>query len=91
MAANSRPTPLRIAIGSDNAGCLMKTALKAVLEHHAGVVSVLDVGVLSPDDPTAYPHVAVAACDKIVSGEVSVSRVQVKKYPECCPLTTPFH
>ncbi|CAG9942847.1 unnamed protein product [Clonostachys rosea f. rosea IK726] len=69
MAANSRPTPLRIAIGSDNAGCLMKTALKAVLEHHAGVVSVLDVGVLSPDDPTAYPHVAVAACDKIVSGE----------------------
>jgi ribose 5-phosphate isomerase B len=72
MATNgSGKTPLRIVVGSDNAGHAYKTALKEELKKHAGVTHVLDVGVNEADDSTAYPHLAVDACKMIKSGEVS--------------------
>lgn len=63
-------TPLRIVVGSDNAGHAYKDAIKKELEKHEGVAAVLDVGVHDTDDPTAYPHPAVDACKKIKAGEV---------------------
>lgn len=63
-------SPLRIAVGSDSAGYAYKTALKAELERNAGVSEVLDVGVVSAEDSTAYPHLAVDAGKKIMAGEV---------------------
>jgi Ribose/Galactose Isomerase len=68
-------TPLRIVVGSDNAGHAYKTALKETLKKHAGVAEVLDVGVIDADDSTAYPHLAVDACKKIKSGEVCLGSV----------------
>jgi len=59
----------RIVVGSDNAGVNYKNALKAFLQGDARVVSVDDVGVASPGDDTAYPHIAVAAAQKIAAGE----------------------
>ncbi|OQV06842.1 hypothetical protein CLAIMM_11360 [Cladophialophora immunda] len=71
MATNgTAKTPIRVVVGSDNAGHAYKTALKEVLKKHAGVTHVLDVGVVDADDATAYPHLAVDACKKIKSGEV---------------------
>ena len=63
-------SPLRIVVGSDNAGHAYKTALKETLKKHAGVASVSDVGVVDADDDTAYPHLAVDAAKLIKSGEV---------------------
>lgn len=72
MTTNGTKTPLRVVVGSDNAGHAYKTALKEVLKKHAGVTQVLDVGVVAADDSTAYPHLAVDACKKIKSGEVCI-------------------
>jgi ribose 5-phosphate isomerase B len=69
-SSSSSNKPLRIVVGSDNAGHEYKTALKKVLSSHTGVTQVLDVGVVDADDVTAYPHLAVDACRKIKSGEV---------------------
>lgn len=66
-------TPIRIVVGSDNAGHDYKEAIKKVLQSHAGVAEVLDVGVHDPSDSTAYPHPAVDACRKIKAGEVSTA------------------
>jgi ribose 5-phosphate isomerase B len=66
-------TPIRIVVGSDNAGHDYKEAIKKVLQSHAGVTEVLDVGVHDPSDSTAYPHPAVDACKKIKAGEVSTA------------------
>jgi hypothetical protein len=66
-------TPIRIVVGSDNAGHDYKEAIKKVLQSHAGVAEVLDVGVHDPSDSTAYPHPAVDACKKIKAGEVSTT------------------
>ena len=72
MAANgTQKQPLTIVVGSDNAGHGYKTALKETLSKHPGVANVLDVGVQDADDSTSYPHSAVAAAQKIKSGEVS--------------------
>ena len=77
MASDSRGqnaqtlTPIRIVVGSDNAGHDYKEAIKKVLKSHAGVAEVLDVGVHDTSDSTAYPHPAVDACKKIKAGEVS--------------------
>jgi ribose 5-phosphate isomerase B len=68
-------TPIRIVVGSDNAGHDYKEAIKKVLESHAGVAEVLDVGVHDASDSTAYPHPAVDACKKIKAGEVSTALI----------------
>jgi len=62
-------TPIRVVVGSDNAGHDYKEAIKKVLQSHAGVAEVLDVGVHESSDSTAYPHLAVDACKKIKAGE----------------------
>ena len=76
MSSNGAgPKPLRIVVGSDNAGHSLKTVLKQELEKNPGVAEVIDVGVLDPDDSTSYPHVAVDAGKKIMAGEVPCARI----------------
>jgi ribose 5-phosphate isomerase B len=60
---------LRIVVGGDNAGFNYKEALRKDLESDDRVEVVADVGVGDPQDDTAYPNVAVAAAEKIASGE----------------------
>src|ERR1700729_283573 len=59
----------RIVVGSDNAGVNYKNELKTILQRDPRVASVADVGVGTPADDTAYPHIAVAAARKIAAGE----------------------
>jgi ribose 5-phosphate isomerase B len=59
--------PLRVVVGSDDAGLEYKTALLADLSADARVGEVIDVGV-GPGDHTAYPHVALAAAKLIAEG-----------------------
>jgi ribose 5-phosphate isomerase B len=61
------PEPLRIVIGSDDAGFQYKEALLKDLESDPRVASVVDVGVAA-DGHTAYPHVAVDAARMIADG-----------------------
>jgi ribose 5-phosphate isomerase B len=63
-------TPLRIAIGSDEAGYAYKTILKADLEGDQRVELVIDVGTNAAADTTAYPHVAVDAARLVAAGTV---------------------
>lgn len=60
--------PLRIVVGSDDAGYQYKTALKDMLEHDARVAAVTDVGV-QDDGHTDYPHIAVQAGRIVAAGE----------------------
>ena len=60
--------PLRIVVGSDDAGFDYKEVLKKDLEQSDGVASVVDVGV-NADGPTAYPKVAIAAAELVAKGE----------------------
>jgi ribose 5-phosphate isomerase B len=62
------PDQLRIVVGSDDAGFDYKEILKRDLEQHAGVASVVDVGV-DAEGHTAYPKVANAAAELVASGE----------------------
>ncbi|MDQ1513512.1 MAG: ribose 5-phosphate isomerase [Microbacteriaceae bacterium] len=59
---------LRLVVGSDDAGLQYKEALKADLERDGRVASVVDVGV-TPDDPTAYPDIAVRAARLVAQGD----------------------
>lgn len=59
---------LRIVIGCDDAGYEYKEALKRDLMTNPGVELVEDVGVDSQSH-TAYPLVAIAAAEKVASGE----------------------
>lgn len=61
-------SPLRVVVGSDDAGYEYKTALKALLEADDRVAEVVDVGV-DDDDHTPYPSVAIAAAERIAAGE----------------------
>jgi len=60
--------PLRIVVGSDDAGFEYKTAFAQLLEADDRVAAVIDVGV-GGDEHTAYPHVAVAAGRLIAAGD----------------------
>ena len=60
--------PLRIVVGSDDAGFDYKEVLKKDLEQSDGVASVIDVGV-DADGHTAYPRVAIAAAELVAKGE----------------------
>jgi ribose 5-phosphate isomerase B len=64
----ANPEPLRLVIGCDDAGFDYKEALKKDLEAHAGVASVVDVGV-DADGHTPYPKVAITAAEMIASGD----------------------
>lgn len=61
-------TPLRIVVGSDDAGFDYKEVLKRDLEDDSRVASVVDVGVTA-DGHTAYPHVAVEAARMVAEGK----------------------
>ncbi|EGD88610.1 ribose 5-phosphate isomerase [Trichophyton rubrum D6] len=61
--------PLRIAMCCDDAGHSYKEALKSHLEKNPLVSCVIDVGVPSPTDKRAYPHVAVEAASLIKEGK----------------------
>ncbi|KAF2218026.1 hypothetical protein CERZMDRAFT_89668 [Cercospora zeae-maydis SCOH1-5] len=63
------PSGLRIALGCDEAGCNYKTALKSDLSSDPRVSEIIDVGVNSSADKTAYPHPAVDAAKLIASGK----------------------
>jgi len=60
--------PLRIVIGSDDAGFDYKEILKKDLEASDGVAAVVDVGV-DADGHTAYPKVAIEAAERVARGE----------------------
>lgn len=60
---------IRIAMGADDAGCGYKNKIKADLEADPRVASIIDVGVNSSDDKTAYPHSAVQAAQLVAKGE----------------------
>lgn len=59
--------PLRVVVGSDDAGFRYKEALRHDLEASDQVESVLDVGVDS-DGHIPYPRVAIAAAREIAEG-----------------------
>jgi ribose 5-phosphate isomerase B len=61
-------TPLRIVVGSDDAGYEYKEALKGDLNADPRVAEVTDVGV-GTDENTAYPHIAVAAARLVAEGK----------------------
>lgn len=60
--------PLRLVIGSDDAGVDYKEIIKKDLEAHPGVTSVTDVGV-DVDGHTPYPKVAIEAAERVARGE----------------------
>ena len=59
--------PIRVVVGSDDAGYQYKEALKKDLQGDARVSEVTDVGV-GGEESTAYPHVAVAAARMVAEG-----------------------
>ncbi|WOF24278.1 ribose-5-phosphate isomerase [Microbacterium betulae] len=62
------PEPLRIVIGSDDAGYDYKEILKRDLEQDPGVAEVVDVGV-DADGHTPYPKVAIEAAQRVAAGD----------------------
>ncbi|MFJ8826531.1 ribose-5-phosphate isomerase [Streptomyces sp. NPDC102467] len=60
-------TPLRIVVGSDDAGHTYKEALKADLAASDLVAEVIDVGV-DADGHTPYPEIGVAAGRLVADG-----------------------
>jgi ribose 5-phosphate isomerase B len=60
--------PLRLVVGSDDAGFDYKEILKKDLEQNPGVVSVVDVGV-DAEGHTPYPKVAIEAAEMVARGD----------------------
>lgn len=56
-------------MGCDEAGCSYKNKIKSDLEADPRVSQVIDVGVNSTSDKTAYPHPAVDAAKLIKDGK----------------------
>ncbi len=61
--------PLRVAIGSDDAGFTYKEALRADLEADPRVAAVVDLGIRA-GEKTRYPRVAFAGARMVAAGEV---------------------
>ncbi|KAI1820437.1 ribose-5-phosphate isomerase B [Xylaria intraflava] len=60
----------KIAMAADDAGVGYKNKIKADFEKDPRVASVIDVGSLTVDDKTAYPHRAAAAAQLVADGTV---------------------
>ena len=58
---------LRIVVGSDSAGVSYKDAISRDFAADDRVAEVIDVGV-TPDDETAYPHIAATAARMVAEG-----------------------
>lgn len=84
MGSTGTNTPLRIVVGSDNAGVTYKDALKETLKKHKGVADVIDVGVNDANDSTSYPHAAVDAARKIKNGEVGQQLRNISSSKKLC-------
>lgn len=65
----SGSSPLRIAVGCDNAGVSYKNAIIKDLKSDDRVAEVTDVGVSEKSDDTAYPHIAVDAAKLVAEGK----------------------
>jgi len=65
----SDQTPLRIAIGCDDAGVGYKNKIIKDLEASPLVSTITDVGVPENTDKTAYPHIAVSAAKLVAEGK----------------------
>lgn len=61
-------TPLRLVIGSDDAGFALKETLRAELAEHPLVASLVDIGV-DAEGRTAYPAIARAAAERVAAGD----------------------
>ncbi|KAI1079719.1 ribose 5-phosphate isomerase [Whalleya microplaca] len=59
----------KIAIGCDDAGVTYKNKIKADFENDPRVESVIDVGSISTDDKTPYPHRAADAAQLVADGK----------------------
>ncbi|KAI0389178.1 ribose-5-phosphate isomerase B [Xylariaceae sp. FL0594] len=59
----------RIAMAADDAGVGYKNTIKADFEKDPRVESIIDVGSLTSDDKTAYPHRAAAAAQLVADGK----------------------
>ena len=68
VTSKSPNPPLRIVIGSDDAGYDYKEILKKDLAADPRVAQVIDVGIQA-DGTTLYPHVAAAAARAVANGE----------------------
>lgn len=62
--------PLKIALGGDEAGFSYKAAIAKDLANDPRVGDIVDVGPSSEFDKTAYSSYAIAAAEKVASGEV---------------------
>ena len=65
----SDQSPLRIAIGCDDAGVGYKNTIIKDLESSPLVSTITDVGVPENTDKTAYPHIAVSAAKLVAEGK----------------------
>ncbi|EGW33498.1 uncharacterized protein SPAPADRAFT_136073 [Spathaspora passalidarum NRRL Y-27907] len=59
----------RIVIGCDQAGYEYKEQIKKDLTHNPNVIEIVDVGVDSNCNSTAYPLVATTAAEKVANRE----------------------
>ena len=66
---SAEKSPLRIAIGCDDAGVSYKNAIIADLKASDLVADITDVGVPQNSDKTAYPHIAVDAAKLVADGK----------------------
>lgn len=62
---------LVIAVGADSLGRPLLDVLVADLRADPRVRAVIDLGVPSVDDPTAYPHVGIAVAETVARGEAA--------------------
>jgi ribose 5-phosphate isomerase B len=60
-----------IAIGCDNNGLEHKNQIKADFEADPRVAGVIDLGIRSGDDATAYPHIAVDVATAVKEGKAN--------------------
>ncbi len=58
-----------VVVGADNAGVEHKNKIKADLEGDPRIDKVIDLGVGSTADETAYPHTAVGAARLVADGQ----------------------
>lgn len=58
-----------VAVGADNAGVEYKNKIKADLEADPRIDKVIDLGVGTAEDQTAYPHTAVGVARLVADGQ----------------------
>ena len=68
MTSSGSSSPLRIVIGSDDAGYSYKNTILSDLKSDPRVLEVIDVGV-TEDGHTDYPHIAVEAARMVRDGK----------------------